>query len=72
MNCALWGKSIKLGRVKAQVVTIIFSYGPHRKMGRGRHGIFQGWRDHGRFGFSSIKDPTKGTNGLNNSPLPFS
>ena len=40
MNCALWGKSIKLGTVKAQVVTIIFSYGPHPNMRRGRGTVY--------------------------------
>ena len=34
---AIWGKSIKLGTVIAQVVATIFSYGPHSNMCAGRH-----------------------------------
>ena len=37
LNCALWGKSIKVGTVIVLVVLIIFSCGPHSDMGGGRH-----------------------------------
>ena len=36
LNCALWGKSIKLGTVIVLVVLISFSYGPHSNMREGR------------------------------------
>ena len=32
LNCALWGKSIKLGTVIVLVVPTIFSYGPHSNL----------------------------------------
>ena len=49
LNCALWGKSIKLGTVIILVALIIFSYGPHLNIHGGGTLCPWGGRGHSLF-----------------------
>ena len=71
LNCALWGKSIKLGTVIVLVVPKIFSYGPHLNLCGGRHIVPLGGRGHMALLFGPEKTQRREKSGLKNFCIPI-